>query len=165
MGTVPQDIFDEIHALLKSGLYEIVLSRLCDTANKAIKKPFDEDENHAWYLIGGIFLEEEDWPKAATAYRLAIEDWGDDIDAYLGLAYCLTELTEYYAARDALIKAQNIDPKDVRVRYDLANAYFDLCDYKKAKFLYRSITEKDDPEIYEKAKKNHDLTEEKLKSR
>ena len=156
------DIFERIHKCLRLDKLDCALNELVDLKTYKIKKPFDKDENHAWYVVGDIYFRKRMWGKALRAFKRAVLNWPEDVDAYVALADCYFEKNELGAARDALLKAQTISPSNSKVAYNLANIYFDLRQYEKAILLYTSITKDDDPDIFEKAQKNKSLSEERL---
>jgi Flp pilus assembly protein TadD len=156
------DPFDYVHALVKKDELDKALREVLDAATGQINLPYCDDENHAWYVVGDILARQENWIGAKEAFRKAIQDRPDDVQALLGLAYAYTELRDFGGARDVLLNAQRLDPTNSAVLYNLGNAYFDLGEYEKAKFFYVSVTQERDSELWKKAQKNYELSIQRL---
>ena len=146
--------FDVIHEMEREGKADAALKLLIDASGTRVLPPYDADTNHAWYVVGNIYFNREDFGRAIAAFRRAIEDWPEDIDAYLSLGNSYSEAGDPGAARDALLKAYVIAPGEPRITYNLGNAYFDLGDTRKAEFFYKSVAQANDPEVRELADRN-----------
>jgi tetratricopeptide (TPR) repeat protein len=148
------ECFDEIHALLKEDRLDAALDRLLDVDRGRLEPPFNADKNHAWYLIAEIFFDKRRYGDAVRAFQRSIKAWPGDIDAHVGLANSHSEQHHFEAARDILLKAKTMAPVDMRIIYNLANAYFDLGDTHKAALLYKESERSEDASISRMSKKN-----------
>jgi len=90
--------------------------------NTATLFEYDTDHNHAWYLLGLAHEKLGDLTTAAKCFRVAAETWPSDADAYV--AYSNTEPNARLQTEFLEAGLQHVD--DPRIRFNLANAYFDL---------------------------------------
>lgn len=145
-------LFDELHILLREGEYDQVVLLLLGSG-KNINSPYDQDKNHAWYLLGDVYYLQEKYEDAVSAFKHSIGDRQDDVEAMLALANCYSEMELPDKAEKALREAMKYSPSDSSVIYNLANSLFDQGEYKKAIEIYEKIPSRDQ-EISELAQKN-----------
>lgn len=146
--------FEEIHEMLRRGKLPDVLGCILDQSTWTVLAPYDVDLNHAWYVVGDVFFRERQYAHSIRAFERAIEEWPEDIDAYLALANAHTESHDPREACRILLRAHELASGDDRVTYNLGNAYFDLGEFSKANFYYEEAYKSSDPEIRELSRKN-----------
>ena len=146
--------FVKIHELMRAGRLEDVLKLIYSAEERALRQPYSADPNHSWYIVGDAFFRLERYSEARDAFRRSLEDWPEDVDAYLALGNALSAAGDPGGARDALLQANTLAPGDPRISYNLGNAYYDLGDLDKAAFFYGSASELQDAEVRKLSKAN-----------
>lgn len=89
---------------------------------KALSGP-EEHYAQAYFGLGRIALEQEDYPKAREAFELALTDSTDFVDARLGLGRTLYHLEDYQGAIEVLEQAQLQAPRHAPIAYYLSLSY------------------------------------------
>lgn len=153
-----KDIFSKIYILQKKGNSRKAISELLEASTGRIKKPYRQDINHAWYLIGDIYYNDNNFPKAIHAFKRALSSWPNDVDALWALANIHSERKKPWLAKHYLLKAIKIRKDSEELRYNLANAFFDLAEYREAIKLYKTITSSN-KDLFLKASKNIEIAE------
>lgn len=154
------DTFDPIHALLRRQEYGDAIDRVYDEEGNGIRSPFDEDANHAWYVVGDARFKLGDIGGAMDAFRHALAEVPDDADAMWAIADCHRENRETKQAETMLRQALLCQPDNQAIQYDLGNALFDQGKFEEAKGFYGDAIEGDDEEIARRARTNFGLAEE-----
>jgi len=99
------------------------------------------------FELGGAYEAMPDFAKAAAAYEKYISlGPADAWAAYLRLGICRTKLGEYDAAIAALLEAEKTQPKDLKVRDALAEAYTKAGRLGDAEAVYTAMAELNPPE-------------------
>lgn len=147
------DIFQEVHSLLRNHAYEDALNALLNDKTGQIKKPFSKDLNHAWYLVGDILYKQDEIEDAIKAFEESYKNNAGDSEALWALSSCYFQLNNPERAEKHLRKALSIEPNSQNLKYNLGNALFDQREYRDALALYEEI-EKNDEELYSMAQKN-----------
>lgn len=147
-----KDPFIEIHRLLKEKQYSEILHTILRSDNE-LREPYDQDENHAWYIIGDIFYKQENYKDAIHSFKKAIESRKDDVEAYLALGNCYSAENDFSKSAYYCNEGLKFSPHNSSLHYNLGNALFDLKDYEKAISAYQKVNI-EDVEIYELAQKN-----------
>lgn len=113
--------------------------------------------------LGGAYEAVPDFAKAAAAYEKYIAQGPDDAwSAYQRLGICRTKLGEYDAAIAALLEAEKAQPKDLKVRDALAEAYVKAGQFENAEAVYTAMAELNPPEAknyYRQAFQMYDAAE------
>ena len=133
------DIFDGIHLLLKSAEYDEALKKLYNIKLESINPPYDTDLNHSWYIVGDIFYKNKSYFSAIKAFKNALIDEPDDIEASLALSNSYSEVDLHKESIITLEKALLVEKANEKLNYNLGNAWFDLGNYKVAIKYYRKI--------------------------
>ena len=154
------DCFDEIHKLLKAGDYEAALSSIYDYKNNRIYLPFQNDLNHAWYIVGDIFYKQGDIEYAISCFKKALSDWPEDVEAICALGSCYSYIAKPEKAEGYLSKGLLISPGNPTLLYNYANALFDQKKYRDAIRYFRKIEQEE--EIYSLAQSNIKKAKKKL---
>ena len=102
-------------------------------------RPFDQDVNHAWYVIADIHCRQGRFDSGKRAFERALIEWPEDVDALIGLANACSELEMSELSLRTLIVAKKINPFDERVSYNLANAHLDCEDHEEAVAIYERL--------------------------
>ena len=110
--------------------------------------------------LGQAYEAIPDFAKAASAYEKYIglgtpNAWS----AQLRLGFCKTKLGEYDAAVAALLEAQKAQPKDLKVREQLAITYTEAKRYEDAEGVYNAMAQISPPEalgLYRRAFQMYD---------
>lgn len=147
------DYFDGIHNLLKAEKYHEVLELVLNQKRNRIRKPYDTDLNHAWYVVGNIFYKRNDFDYAISCFKKALKHWTEDVETMCALANSYSEIDQPNKAAYWLLKALKISPANPTFLYNYANALFDLKRYQKAIKYYLQIP-LEVHDIYELARKN-----------
>lgn len=147
------DQFDKLHKLQRAGKSEAVLSLLFDKSTGRIKKPYNTDLNHAWYIVGDLLYKKKQYKKAIHAFKKALVSWSSDIEALWAIANCYSNLGKPGWARFYLSKAMQIDKKQDALKYNLANALFDMGKYDEALKHYKGVGKKD-KQLFKLARSN-----------
>lgn len=157
------DPFKTLHELMKKGGYRKIEELLLCPDGVSIRSPFDFDNNHAFYLLGDIAFNEQKYTRAEYFFERSIESRKDDLEAILALANCFDAQGFAEKARKVLIKAQALKPHDLSIRFNLANAYFDLGQFSKAIKCYSSVVRSRNSTLSSAAKRNLSLARFRLK--
>jgi tetratricopeptide (TPR) repeat protein len=97
--------------------------------------------------LGGAYEAIPDFAKAAAAYEKYISlGPADAWVAYQRLGICRTQLGEYDAAVAALLEAQKAQPKDLKVRDALAEAYAKAGRLEDAEGVFSAMAELNPPD-------------------
>ena len=99
-------------------------------------------DNMVYFELGNAHEAVQEFAKAAAAYEKYIgfgpaDAWA----AYQRIGVCRTSLGEYDLAVAALLEAQKAQPKDVKVRDALADAYVKAGRLESAEEVYRGMAE------------------------
>jgi tetratricopeptide (TPR) repeat protein len=99
-------------------------------------------EREIYFELGSAYEAVQDFAKAAAAYERYIsfgpaEAWS----AYQRLGICRTNLGEFDLAVAALLEAQKAQPKDIKVRDTLADAYIKAGRLESAEEVYLGMAE------------------------
>src|SRR5262245_11469038 len=125
------DPFLRVHSLIRRKR-RVEALRVLLSEDGRVRRQFDSDRNHAWYLVGDILFHQGNLDEAAVAFRKAIKEWPQDVDARMALANCMSELGRHRWAVFHLRKAISSASDVPALRYNLGNAYFDLGQYGAA---------------------------------
>lgn len=134
-----EDLFDEIHQLLRKGRSQQALGLLTDADQTAIYPHYRFDLNHAWYLVGDIEFRRKNYKRAATAFRASLADRPDDVEAMMALANCYSEMGMPEYVEELLSRAIDAAPENSAIAFNLANSYFDQGKYRSALELFEKI--------------------------
>ncbi len=147
------DKFDEVHSLLHKDEYQKALNLLYSSKTEQIKKPFNDDLNHAWYIVGDIFFKNNELHEAIDAFEKSYRYRKEDAEVLWAIATCYSVLNEPKDAEKWYKKALCFDGKNQKLLYDTGNALFDQEKFKNAQYYYESI-DRENIELYEMARKN-----------
>jgi len=90
-----------------------------------------------YFELGGIYESLNDWGKAAAAYEKFINSKPEVAwNAFLRLGICRMNMGEYEAAVAALIEAEKGQPKDLKIKYSLAEVYQKAGQLEKAEEVF-----------------------------
>jgi tetratricopeptide (TPR) repeat protein len=151
-------MFEEVHDLIHEQELSTALGKLISRKSGRLRDPFSAYPNHAWYLVGDVYLKLKNFSLAANAFKKSIYHRSEDSDAVLALGFCYSENNQPRKAKNVLAKGNSLFPRDVRIKYNLANAYFDLNDFEAASKLYTTLQKCKDSFIARAAKKNLQIT-------
>jgi cytochrome c-type biogenesis protein CcmH/NrfG len=157
------EIFDSVHHLVRENALSKALWTLLDRRSGRLHKNFSAYPNHAWYLVGDIYLKAKKFDLAAKAFKRSVFYRAEDKDALLALGFSYSENKQPRKAKNILEKGKQLFPRDIRIKYNLANAYFDLNDFAAAAKLYVSLQKCKDEFIAAASKKNLRAIQKKLK--
>jgi tetratricopeptide (TPR) repeat protein len=100
-----------------------------------------------YFDLGSAYEALQDFAKAAPAYEKYISlGPADAWNAYQRVGVCRTKLGEYEAAITALLEAEKAQPKDLKVRLALAEAYEKAGQLENAEAVYTTMAEINPPE-------------------
>ncbi len=92
--------------------------------------------------LGSAREAQQDWAQAAAAYeRFIALGPAETGPAYHRLGFCRTNLGEYDKAVAALLEAQKLQPKELKVREALADAYAKAGQIENAESVYMGMAE------------------------
>ena len=134
-----KDIYSPIYNLVEKELYLDALKALLSDGLEKINPPFDQDLNHAWYLVGDIFYQLRRYVDSIIAFKKALDEWDADVDAILALSNAYSSNREPRNAEDVLRRGLEIDPDNEKFRYNLGNSLFDQKRFDEAIEYYRGI--------------------------
>lgn len=151
-----KDKFEYLHALLEKGNFSDVLKALLNERGR-INEPYDDDLNHAWYIAGDVYYQSGDLRKSLNAFKKALTNRTDDIEAMWAIAECYSDLGSPSEAESYIRKALSILPERCELIYNLGNALFDQKEYVEAIECYRKVmSTTKNGELAEQAQKNYD---------
>jgi tetratricopeptide (TPR) repeat protein len=130
-------LFEHVHSLISTKRYSVALNILLNNKGE-IRDTFDDDRNHAWYLVGDIWFKQKRFRNALFAFRRAIHEYGSDADSYWAIADCYSALGIYKMAEKYYRKSLFLR-KRKEVIYDLANAIYDQKKYVESIKLYKQV--------------------------
>jgi cytochrome c-type biogenesis protein CcmH/NrfG len=112
-----------------------------DRLQQAVEK--NPDFALAYSLMGNIYLQQNQFPESAKAYKKATEinPWSFEDFRQLGKAYWL--MNDYNSAADAYATACKLDPQSTEVWCGAAGAYYKMGDYESALQFGQSAKELD----------------------
>jgi tetratricopeptide (TPR) repeat protein len=132
------DPFAEIYRLAGDGALDAALGKLLDETGARLVPPFDEDLNHAWYVVGDLYFKKGDFAAAARAFDRSVADRPDDPEALMALANCYSEMDSPRLAERYLRLALKYSD-NVSIVLNLGNALFDQEKYREAIEIYKNI--------------------------
>ena len=98
---------------------------------KAIKRNPKKPEYH--YLLGFVYSPQNRWAEAIHEFETAIESDPDNAEYLRGLGWAQFNGGDKIEGFESLMKAKEIDPLNVNILLDLANAYLFEMDFEEAK--------------------------------
>lgn len=111
-----------------------------DALERAIELKPDYEE--AFYYLGNSYEELKDFAKAAEAYEKFISlNPENPWTGYLRLGLSRMQLEEYDKAVTALQRASEEKPEDIKINYNLAQAYQKAGQYDKAEEAYGMLAQ------------------------
>ncbi len=137
------DKFDAVYKLKRAGKNKVALSLLVDQKTGRIKKPYNDDLNHAWYTVGDIYYKGKEYYKAINAFKKAFMNWSDDVESLWAIANCYSEIGKSWLTKYYLEKAIQLSGEKDGLRYNLGNALFDMGKYREAIKQYKKVRSKD----------------------
>ena len=146
------DPFDEIHRLSRKAQYDQALGLLLDSAGRKIRAPYDDDLNHAWYVVGDLYYKKQDFQAAAQAFDKSVAARSDDSEALMALADCYSELQMPGMAERYLRIALKYG-ETIALTYNLGNALFDQERFDEALLEYEKIP-RSAGDLYDLAQRN-----------
>lgn len=153
--------FEVVYEQIRAGHYQQALDLIYDAKKNQIYSCYQQDENHAWYVIGDIFYKMTHHEQAIFAFKNAIQAWHEDVDAYLAWSNILNEQGAYQQAINVLTQALNFS-NDARLFYQFANNLFDQQKFAEALIYYKKVPV-DCTELYSLAVKNSQYAQRKLR--
>lgn len=147
------DTFEKIHAIIRRGRTSEALKHLLDDTGRRIRKPYTENLNHAWYLVGDLLYKKRNHREAIDAFKKSYRNWPDDYQALWATAECYSEMKRPRIAVRYWEKAMAIaGPKD-ELLFNLGNAFLDAGEFSKAISYYKKV-KKRTKAVYKLASKN-----------
>ena len=147
------DKFEKIHSLLRKDAYREALDLLYNSKTEQIKKPFSDDLNHAWYIVGDIFFKIHQLNQAIDAFEKSYRCRNEDVEALWALANCYSDLNRPKDAEKWYKKALCLDANNQKLLYNTGNSLFDQEKFEEAQYYYEKI-DRDSNELYRMARKN-----------
>ncbi len=119
---------------------QVRFKEAAEAMEKAVALNIADKEVH--FELGTAYEEVQDFAKAAAAYEKFISlgpavTWS----AYQRLGICRTKLGQFDAAVAALIEAEKGQPKDLKVKLNLADAYEKAGQLENAENVYSALAE------------------------
>jgi protein O-GlcNAc transferase len=134
----------EIEALLdagqtayEQGRYEAALQAYNKAIVLAANSPRVAATAHL--RIGNVYMSEQQYDSAVTAYQRAITLNPDYAESYNHLGEALGQSRQYNRALEAFNKALALDPQLLRARYNMGITYGRLGNLKYAEFVFRIL--------------------------
>lgn len=141
MVVIPKgSLFDSIHAKLQGGRLAEALRQLLDGRGVHLRSPYNENRNHAWYLVGDIYFRRREYRLAARAFRLAWRCRSEDWQALMALGNCFDLLGEPRNAERYFRRALLIRPRCRKLQFNLGNSLMDQRRYDEAAKLFSRIS-------------------------
>ena len=147
-----KDIYYSIYTLIRKNRYLDALKDLLSEEMEKINPPFDQDLNHAWYLVGDIFYQLQRYDDAIIAFKKALDEWDSDVDAILALSNAYSSNLMPRNSEGILRRGLEIDPDNEKFKYNFGNSLFDQNRFDDAIECYREI--KSDNELAKMARSN-----------
>jgi tetratricopeptide (TPR) repeat protein len=158
-----KDAAKQLHALLRAHKFGQARRILVNRKTGKIRYPFSEIPNHSWYVLGDIAYRQNNTLEAKKCFKRALVYESTDVTAMMALGNCYSDLGQPRYARAILEKALAVSPHSAHVKYNLANALFDLGIFEDAIPLYRRASASRNREVSELARKNLKLTKLRVK--
>ncbi|MBN2207596.1 MAG: tetratricopeptide repeat protein [Candidatus Aminicenantes bacterium] len=132
---------NNVQALAGLGQVYIRLQQFADAVplleQAARLNPSDKE---AYYNLGLAYEQVKDFAKAADAYGKYIQSQPENPwTGYLQLGLCYIELAQYDMAIQALLRASETQPRDIKTNYTLAMAYQKANEQAKAEEIYNNL--------------------------
>lgn len=151
--------FDPIHALLRKGEYENLLSHLFGASGK-LRPPFTGDANHAWYVAGDAMFRSGNFPEAINMFKKSFKADPADDQAALAVGNCYFRMGNLASAERWLRRSYELSGS-AAAGYDYANVAYDRGDFRTAIAIYKSL-QPGNAKIARLINKNLGLAEKKL---
>ncbi len=134
-----KDIFELLHTKTRNGELKSALSCVLDFDLAKIRKPYDKDLNHSWYLVGNIYFRLGDFSQSLRAFRTAYLKNNNDYAAAKAIGNCYSELGKYKMAERYFRRALLLKRDDEELMYNLGNSLFDQKKYSDAICMYKKV--------------------------
>ena len=154
------DTFDKLHTVIRRGRANDALRMLFDKTGRKIRKPYTDDLNHAWYLVGDILYDKRDYQKAVMAFKKSTRSRPEDYQALWATAECYSEMKRPRIAVRYWEKAISIAGAKDELVFNLGNAFFDLSEFKKAISCYDKVAKRS--KVIHKMAENNKLRARKM---
>lgn len=151
------DIFEPLQENIYQGELQLALSKLLDFDLDNIRKPYNEDINHAWYLVGTIYFKLFDYSHSLQAFRAALKKDPKDYQAAHAIGSCYDQLERYKMAERFFRKALLLHGGNlVETTYDLGNSLLDQNKFSEAISEYKKVirNKKSDESLLRMAENN-----------
>jgi len=104
----------------------------------------ESGNKEALFQLGSAYEEARDFVKASGAYERFLKLNPENAwSGYLRLGSCRMELQQYDQAVVAFEEAQKAQPRDIKINYNLAQAYRKAGQYDQAEATFRGLAELD----------------------
>lgn len=154
------DVFKSLHNMLRRDALDPALRCILDFDTARIRKPYNADINHAWYVVGDIYYRLGDFSQSLRAFRAAFLKNNDDYQAAKAIGNCYSEMGRYKMAERFYKKAILLNKEDLKedleLIYNIGNALFDQKKFKEAVCAYEKVldSEKANRNLLKMAKNN-----------
>lgn len=163
------DIFGEIHVLLKSKRYAAVLKILLNPETGNLYPTFSRDRNHAWYCVGDAFFKTNDFSAAKKAFKRSLSFRLDDADALQAIGNCYDalncpRLAERYFRKALAVPSQIKRLHQAEITFNLANALYDQGRFEEGGEVYGNLIGSH-PSVGSAGRKNLHLAVQRIRQR
>jgi tetratricopeptide (TPR) repeat protein len=169
-------------AIVESGWImplDAVLDRLFAGARKrasAHEVVAHQEDYRAWYLLGNIFLDGEQWGAAVSCFRRSLRIHPDFYDALNNMGIALEEMGRSEEARQMYEAAIETDPEEAEAYWSMAELLEDLCPEDKDEitlnylmfYLHDSLAagfEEQEPELLARLETSPDISQQLILAR
>ncbi len=136
---VDHDIFETVHKTINKGQLEVALREILDLDFAKIRKPYANDLNHAWYVVGNIYFKLSDYSQSLRAFKSALKNDSNDQQAMHAIGNCYSELGRYKMAEKFFKKALSGNESNLELTYNLGNSLLDQDKFVEAMNEYLKV--------------------------
>jgi tetratricopeptide (TPR) repeat protein len=148
------EMFKKVFILAKQKQFHEAIDLLLEPDKNHLRKPFYDDANHAWYIVGDLYWHCREYMSSLEAFRNSLKMRPDDVEAVWAIGNCYDKLKDPEMAEYFFRKALRLAPANYSIRFNLGNSLFDQGKFSEALREYKKIASCTDPDIAKSVQKN-----------
>jgi tetratricopeptide (TPR) repeat protein len=122
----------QVYSVARTGNTIEAIELIVDPATKRLRPIFQYDGNHSWYIVGDYYWKLGMIKDARSAFLKSLRSGKGDIQAMWALGNCYSALRKHHLAAKYFQRALGIEPENMDIRFNFANALFDQGKFEDA---------------------------------